>query len=180
MVMMSKSIKHIGVSLTLAAVLLLITALTAAADTHYQEVIYFDDAWTIPIEESPCDFPLDMHSWGVSRMNYWLDENGQTTKRIESFGMTRNTVSANGKSMMFLGQGPFQIRFEGNQFTVKYIGTNWLFIAQGYGKVFGFVGNQTWDCTIDPITHAEDCVLDKSAGYLNWDDADQFCEYLGG
>jgi len=154
--------------------------MTVSADTHYQEVITYEDTWIIPVEESPCDFAIEMHSWGSVRINYWLDENGQITRRFETFGTTRNTVSANGKTMKFLGQGPIQVRFDDGTATAKYIGPVWLFIAPGYGAVFGSTGQEVWECTIDPDTQEEVCVLQKSVGYNNWEDAGPFCEYLSG
>ena len=178
---MHKSTKSRFVTVICVTVLLLVTAMTASADTHYQEVIYLDEAWTVPVAESPCDFALEMHSWGSVRVNYWLDDNGQVTQRIESYGTVRNTVSANGKTMNFHGQGPVQVRFEGNNFaTVKFLGPNWLFIAPGYGKVLGSVGQEVWECTIDPVTHEENCVLVKLVGSHEWEDPAAFCEYFSG
>jgi hypothetical protein len=137
----------------LSVVLLVIMTLSAAspayAGTHVQEVIQVDDSWiwSGSDADNPCGFDIGIHEYGTYRVNYWLDEDEQITREIDIFGNMKLVMSANGKTLNVLYQGPAHWVYSEDKVVLKVTGTNAAVTVPGYGKVDGSAGLLiiTWD-----------------------------------
>jgi hypothetical protein len=179
--------KRLHILRILSVLLLVAMSLSAAspayADTHYQIVIPTDDSWTwnATDEDNPCGFDIGLHEYGNYRMNYWLDEDGQLTRELDIFGNMKLELSAHGKTLKLLYQGPAHWFYYENTVILKVTGTNASLTVPGYGKVDGSAGLLIITFDIDPETgELINGVEEKWVGSIDFiSDPNPVCAYLG-
>ena len=180
--------KRLHVLRILSVLLLVVMTLSAAspayADTHYQTVSYEDNSWVLEasdVENNPCGFDVGIHEYGTFRVNYWLDEDGQLTRELDIFGNMKLVLSAHGKTLKLLYQGPAHWSYSENKVILKVTGTNAVYTVPGYGKVDGPAGLwiASWD--IDPETGEWiNFEVEKWVGSIDYvSKPNPICEYLG-
>ncbi len=112
----------------------------AGGDTHHQIVIPVDE-YMYSGTDNPCGFEHVVHDTGNLRINYWLDDNGRVTKEIDIWGNLKRTLSANGKTLRVLIQGPMIYTASSeDEIIIKWPGTGMLITAPGYGHILGGAG----------------------------------------
>ena len=170
-------------SVLLLIVMNLATASPAYADTHTQTVIHTDDYWVLEAdnEDNPCGFNIGIHEYGTFRENDWFDKDGQLTRELDIFGNMKLVLSAHGKTLNLLYQGPAHWSYSENKVILKVTGTNAVYTVPGYGKVDGSAGLWIASWEIDPDTGEWiNFVVEKDVGSIDYvSEPNPICEYLG-
>jgi hypothetical protein len=154
---------------------------SALADTPGHESFSIDTVEISPAEENGCAFDIEVHTYGELRKNYWVDENGEITRWMDIYGNLKQTMSANGKTLMQRIQGPIHAEVVSADTTVyKYVGTFALVTVPGSGISAGggsliveevIIDLETGDVLSDEILKW----VGSTGEHRNWD---VVCAYL--
>jgi hypothetical protein len=163
---------------------ILAAATPAYADTHVQDdyVLDINFTWTEDAPDNPCGFDIQWREYGVVRLNVWFDEENRVTHEVDIYGNVKESLSANGKTVNFLIQGPvqFNIEYPPDEIVLraKSVGTAALATVPHYGKIRGggvlILETAVYTRDGELISYN----LDKWVGNYT-DDWDPICAYLG-
>ncbi len=172
-------------SVLLMVFMTLATARPAYADTLVKEVYPMDYSfdWIVgdPVNPSPCDFDIHVHTDYVLRVNYWLDEYNRPTTEIDVYANFKSDWSANGKTVDIRGAGPalHSVEYYTDKIilTVKVVGAYDLVTVPGYGIIRGGGGQIFNTLTFTPDWEFISWSPNKYVGNFNWDWG-PICTYL--
>lgn len=159
--------------LILAALMLSLAPFSlVAADAPLQEVYVWEESG--PLEDNPCDFPIDYYAEIKVVLVQWLDQDGNVTHEIINWAGSKDTIYTDANSVVLHKGG--QIRFDyisDTQMIIKVTGNDWTGTIPGYGKITGSVGIS--EVLVDDET-GEVTVLKEALH--TFDNPEAFCEYL--